>query len=281
MLFEKANGILDLREREAYQAAHLQGSTWLELTSLPESLNALPASPAILYLVGSKEQIEEASLLLDSKGYQINGSLAVDSLASMQQWSEQLPGKVISGKDSKTLWQACPLVQSLMDSIKMNKIVLPCSNERPTVLDVGCGGGRDAIFMAKQKMNVIAIDHEAKVLKRAKSLANMSGAQIKFKCCDIKKTGCLPAQTFDLITMVRFLNRDLFDYIKGSLKPGGVVLIETFVDGVEKLGNPKNPQFILNKGELAEVFADFTIFVDKIAKLPDGRPVNSFIAQKT
>lgn len=280
MLFEKADGILDLRSRDDYQLGHLQGSTWLSLEQLPESLNALPASPATLYLVGDKDQIEAASLLLDSKGYQVNGSLAVDSIEMMQQWAQQLPGKVVTGKESKTLWQPCPLIKSFIEDIQTQKIVLPATEKRHNVLDIGCGGGRDAIFMAKQKMNVIAIDHEAKVLKRAKSLAALSGAQVKFKCCDIKKQDCLPAQEFDVISVVRFLNRDMFSYIINALKPNGVIIFETFVSGVEKIGTPKNPQFILKEGELAEVFADFNIIVDKISTLPDGRPVNSFIAQK-
>ena len=148
------------------------------------------------------------------------------------------------------------------------------------VLDIGCGGGRDAIFLTKNRMNVIAIDHEAKVLKRAKALASLSGASVKFKCCDIKKTACLPEQKFDLILVVRFLNRDMFTYIKESITPGGFVLFQTFVEGVEKFDSPKNPNFILGKAELAEVFDGFNIIVDRIDELNDGRPVASFIAQK-
>lgn len=281
MLFNKADGIIDLRNWQDYQQGHLKGATWLSWQDLPESLNALPAAPASLYLIGDKEEIEAASVLLDSKNYQVEGSLVIESVEVMQVWGEQLPGLLESGKTSKVLWQPCSLVKEFVGLLDQQMIQLPLADkQRADVLDIGCGGGRDAIYLAKQRMNVMAIDHEAKVLKRSKKLAALSGANVKFKCCDIKKDNCLPAQKFDVITVVRFLNRELYPYIVESLKPGGVIVFQTFVEGVEAFGSPKNPNFILNKGELSEVFSGFTTIVDRIENLDDGRPVVCFIAQK-
>ena len=280
MVFTKADGILDLRCKDDYKQGHLKEATWLSWEILPESLNALPAAPASLYLVGQKDEIEAASVLLDSKGYEVTGSLVINSLKAMQDWSLQLPGLVETGMNSKTLWSPSLLVKEFIELLNNQSIRFPSVENRPAVLDIGCGGGRDAIFLTKNRMNVIAIDHEAKVLKRAKALASLSGASVKFKSCDIKKPACLPEQKFDLITVVRFLNRDMFTYIKESISPGGFVLFQTFVEGVEKFDSPKNPNYILGKTELAEVFDGFNIIVDRIDQLNDGRPVASFIAQK-
>jgi len=280
MVFTKADGILDLRSKEDYKQGHLKEATWMSWQILPEGLNALPAAPASLYLVGQKDEIEAASVLLDSKGYEVIGSLVINSLKAMQDWSLQLPGLVETGMNSKTLWSPSLLVKEFIELLNNQSIRFPSVENRPAVLDIGCGGGRDAIFLTKNRMNVIAIDHEAKVLKRAKALASLSGASVKFKSCDIKKPACLPEQKFDLITVVRFLNRDMFTYIKESISPGGFVLFQTFVEGVEKFDSPKNPNYILGKTELAEVFDGFNIIVDRIDQLNDGRPVASFIAQK-
>lgn len=280
MLFAKADGIIDLRSKEAFQKLHLIDSTWLSLEILPESLNALPASPAAFYLVGDQDQIEAASILLDAKGYGVTGSLVIDSDQAMQDWAQQLPDKVTSGKTSKQLWQPSPLIKELLTMLEQSELQLPSHDKRPEVLDIGCGGGRDAIFLAKQRMNVLAIDNENKVLKRAKALAELSGAQVKFKCCDIKKTDCLPQKALDMVLVMRFLNRKKFGYIKQQLQAGGLVVMQTFVEGVEKFHSPKNPNFILKQGELAKEFADFKIIVDRIDTLNDGRPVNSFIAIK-
>jgi len=280
MVFQKADGIIDLRSFVDFKAGHIKESTSLNWEILPESLNALPASPANLYLVGDKDEIEAASILLDSKGYNVTGSLVIHSVQAMQDWSAQLPGLVESGSKSKILWSPCSLVSEFIDLLNQSKFSFPLSDSRPNALDIGCGGGRDAIYLAKNRMNVIAIDHEPKVLKRSKALANLSGANVKFKCCDIKKAACLPEQQFDLMTVVRFLNRDIYEYIKELTRPGGFVLFQTFTQGVEAFDSPKNPNFILKTGELAQVFAGYNIIIDRIETLTDGRPVASFLAQK-
>lgn len=285
-LYQKADGILDLRSRQAFNKGHLVDSTWMSFEDLAESLNQLPAAPAILFLVGNKEEIEEASILLDSKGYEVNGSLVINE-RTLSFWQTSLQNDWIVGKESKRLWQPSSIVLEWLENHRHTLKV-----ERPTVLDLGCGGGRDAVFLAKQKMQVIAIDNKANVINRAKQLAQSSGAQVKFKCCDLNKVECLPTQAqvpsrgqgpaggFDVILGVRFLNRALLKRLSDKLNPNGFLLWETFVDNGEQLESPKNPNFILKTGELAEVFKDLDIITDKIQKLPDNRPVNRFIAQK-
>lgn len=277
MRFQKADGVLDLRTASEYQAGHLQNSTWLTWQALPESLNELPALPAKLFLVGDKEEIEAATLFLDGKGYEVNGSLVIESSEAMLSWSKQLPGLVVLGKESKNLWSPSPLVKEFVEQLDFDaKAIKP----RPTALDLGCGGGRDSVFLARHGWQVTGIDQEARVLKRAKQLATKSGASVKFKCCDLKKSGCFPEGRFDLVTVVRYLNRDLFSQIDAAITPGGYLVYQTFSRGAEAFGSPKNPNFILQVGELSEVFADYRIIVDRIDKLEDGRPIASFIAQK-
>ena len=281
MRFQQADGILDLRNAEDYQAGHLKDSTWLTWLELPECLNELPAtfneSPAKLFLVGDKEEIEAASIFLDSKGYEVNGSLVIESQAAMSGWASQLPGLVVSGKESKHLWSPSPLIKEFVQQLDFDpKSIRP----RLTALDLGCGGGRDSVFLARKGWQVTGIDQEARVLKRAKQLAAKSGASVKFKCCDLKKLGCFPEGAFDLITVVRYLNRDLFKQIDAAITPGGYIVYQTFSSGVEVFGSPKNPNFILQESELSKVFSDYRIIVDRIDKLEDGRPIASFIAQK-
>jgi len=275
MLFSNADGILDLRSFEDFKQAHIKDSTWMAWQDLPEHLNELPASPAGFFLVGSVQAIEETSVFLDSKDYQVTGSLVIESPEAMQEWGEKVPGLLASGAKSKTLWSPNPLLVEFIEAIDLDAKAV-----RPTAVDLGCGGGRDAVFLAKQGWQVSAIDHEARVIKRAKQLANRAGASVKFRNCDLKKNGCLTDQCFDLVLVMRFLNRELFEQIKQIVKPGGWIVFQTFSQGCEKFGSPKNPNFILKPNELAEVFADFQIITDRIDQISDGRPVASFIAQK-
>ncbi|GKT12399.1 MAG: tellurite methyltransferase [Thiomicrorhabdus sp.] len=280
MIFSQADGILDLRPKASFELAHLKDSSSLEWQDLPVRLNELPASPAKLFLVGDKDEIEAASVFLDSKGYEVNGSLVIDSVEAMQNWSQSLPGQVVSGNESKVLWKPSTLVVEFVEHYFEQGLDPKAQKPRPKALDLGCGGGRDAVFIAKQGWQVTGIDQEARVLKRAKQLASSSGASVKFKCCDLKKTDCFPEAEFDLVTVVRYLNRELFSQIDAAIMPGGYIVYQTFVTGAEAFGSPKNPNFILQFGELSKIFHSYQIIVDRIDELSDGRPVASFIAQK-
>lgn len=275
MLFSKADGILDLRSFEDFKLAHVVNATWMAWPDLPEHLNELPASPSNFFLIGSAQSIEEASIYLDSKDYKFSGSLVVESPEAMQAWGERLPDLLVSGAQSKALWAPNPLLVEFTETHDLYAKAV-----RPTAIDLGCGGGRDAVFLAKQGWQVTAIDSEARVIKRAKQLAARAGASVKFRCCDLKKQGCLTDQKYDLVMVMRFLNRDLYEPIKMMIEPGGWIIFQTFVEGAEKFDSPKNPNFILKIGELAQVFSDFKIIADRMETLLDGRPVVSFIAQK-
>ncbi|WP_157753521.1 methyltransferase domain-containing protein [Thiomicrorhabdus chilensis] len=275
MLFDSADGILDLRSFEEFKVAHLPESTWMAWQDVPDHLNELPAAPAKLFLVGSHQAIEEVSLYLHEKNYQVSGSLLINHAEDLARWQQQLPGLFISGKESKTLWSPSALVKEFIESV-----VTDSKSHAGTAIDLGCGGGRDAVFLAKQGWKVTAIDQESRVIKRAKQLASRAGASVKWKCCDLKKAGCLPETEFDLVLVMRFLNRNLYSEIDARVKPGGWLVFQTFVEGVEVFGSPKNPNYILRKGELAQVFADFKVIIDRIDILPDGRPVACFVGQK-
>lgn len=275
MLLAKADGILDLRAWQDYTTAHIVDSTFMPWDELGDSLNELPAAPASFFLVGAFQAIELCSVLLDAKGYQVSGSLIVNRPQDLQAWGDKLPGLLTSGKDSKRLWSPNPLLQAFVAKHPAGAFL-----QRPHALDLGCGGGRDAVFLAKAGWLVTGIDDQARVLKRAKQLAQRNGASVKFKCCNLKQADCIPLGEFELVVMARFLNRELLEGIASRIKPGGFMMVHAFAEGAQAFGSPKHPDQLLKAGELAEVFADFDVIVDKIEPLADGRPVASFIAQK-
>ena len=276
-LFQKADGIIDLREFSEFKLGHLADSTSLPWEVLPESLNQLCAAPAEFFLVGDKQHIEAASILLDSKGYSVNGSLVIDA-KTLSFWKASLAEFWQEGTHSKSLWQPSPVVKEWVQGFL--KEAQSQKDGRLNALDLGCGGGRDAVFLAKNRINVVAIDQEARVLKRAKQLAAAEKASVKFKCCNLSQENCIPEeQKFDLILGVRFLNREILPTLKDKLNRNGFLVWQTFCGDFSKFESPKSEKAILNQHELAEVFASLKIIVDRIDLLPDGRPVNTFIAQ--
>jgi SAM-dependent methyltransferase len=120
------------------------------------------------------------------------------------------------------------------------------------VLDLACGGGRHSRHLAAQGHDVTAVDIDTTGIEAAM----LSGVEIV--SADLEE-GPWPfvKSSFDSIIVVNYLWRPQFNYIKATLKPGGVLIWDTFALGNEKYGKPSNPKFLLKPDELKQAFEDF------------------------
>jgi hypothetical protein len=62
----------------------------------------------------------------------------------------------------------------------------------------------------------------------------------------------LPGRHFDLVLVTNYLHRPILPAIIGAVAPGGLLLYETFAQGNERFGKPRNPNHLLRAGELRE-----------------------------
>ena len=67
-------------------------------------------------------------------------------------------------------------------------------------LDVGCGEGADAIWLARRGWTVTAIDVSDVAVSRAREAAELAGATVDWVCGDALQTP-FPARSFDLVSM--------------------------------------------------------------------------------
>jgi SAM-dependent methyltransferase len=67
-------------------------------------------------------------------------------------------------------------------------------------LDVGCGEGADAIWLARRGWTVTAIDVSDVAVIRARQAAERAGAVVEWVCGDALQTA-FPAGSFDLVSM--------------------------------------------------------------------------------
>ncbi len=140
---------------------------------------------------------------------------------------------------------------------------------RGRALDIASGDGRHAILLAEHGYRVDAIDFAATGLRLARSAALRAGLAIQVLQADLEFYP-LPAQRYDVVLSFFFLQRSLWPALKRALRPGGSVVVETFLIDQRNLGHPRNPAFLLNYGELEEVFADFEIVFHQEGLLATG-----------
>lgn len=119
------------------------------------------------------------------------------------------------------------------------------------VLDLACGSGRHAIWLARQGFQVEAVDRDAA------ALAAMAGfSHIHALIADLEADPWpYPDQGFDGIVVSRYLHRPLLPQLAAALTPGGVLIYETFMIGNERHGKPNNPDFLLQPDELITTYA--------------------------
>jgi SAM-dependent methyltransferase len=117
------------------------------------------------------------------------------------------------------------------------------------VLDVACGGGRHARYLAGLGYRVEAVDRD---FEAARELAGVTG--VAARAADLEG-GPWPyaGQRFDAVVVTNYLHRPLFPHLLAALGAGAVLIYETFAAGNERYGRPGNPDFLLRPGELLEL----------------------------
>ena len=115
-----------------------------------------------------------------------------------------------------------------------------------TVLDLAAGHGRHARALAALGFRVTAVDIDVS------ALGDLAGEVI---AADLE-TGSWPlaGRTFDAVVVANYLHRPHFPHLAESLADEGVLIFETFGQGNERLGRPRNPEFLLAPGELLQAF---------------------------
>lgn len=118
-------------------------------------------------------------------------------------------------------------------------------------LDIACGEGRNALFLAQQGFQVTAIDIAEKGLERGAARAAQLGVEVDFVRADLEE--CRLTGGYDLILNFNFLLRPLIPEMVERLASGGVIVMETIMEGPNLQGEHKR-EFLLQAGELRRLF---------------------------
>jgi len=129
---------------------------------------------------------------------------------------------------------------------------------RGRALDIACGDGRHALFLAGNGYRVEAVDLALTGLRRLRQAAKRDGLALTAIQADLEHFP-LRRERYDVVVNIRYLQRSLWPELRTALRPGGVIVFETFTTEQRKLGSPSNPDFLLEPGELHEAFRDFEL----------------------
>lgn len=265
--------IVDLRAKNAYQQSHIKSACHIPLSYLIQRMHSLPAKSQPLRLVGSESEIQQATKLLELKGYEVSSSLIWNDESCLLLSSLSM---LEIGDKSQRLWQPAPILNYFVKTFGSQ-----FKNKR--ALDIACGAGRDSVFLAMNGWQVSAVDYLPAAIEKLNQLALSHDVKVDGYQVDLEQEP-KPFQkiegVFNLIVVVRYLHRPLLAQIKNKIDLGGYIVYQTFYEGCQRLGRPKNPRYILQANELATIFEGFDILIDEIEYLPDGRPTNIFIAKK-
>jgi SAM-dependent methyltransferase len=116
------------------------------------------------------------------------------------------------------------------------------------VLDLACGGGRHAVYLAGQGFRVTAVDRDMSLSAPHHGLAGVAWLEADLEAAPWPLAG----RRFDGVLVSRYLHRPLFEPLLASLAPGGILIYETFSLGQARYGRPRNPAHLLMPGELLE-----------------------------
>jgi SAM-dependent methyltransferase len=117
-----------------------------------------------------------------------------------------------------------------------------------TVLDVACGNGRHLAWFSQRGHTVTGVDIDIQTASQRALPARLVQADMENRPWPLVDAGA-PEQ-FGAVVVTNYLWRPLIPTLLASLAPGGVLLYETFAAGNETVGRPRNPDFLLQPGEL-------------------------------
>jgi tellurite methyltransferase len=162
-------------------------------------------------------------------------------------------------------------------------------------LDIACGTGRHALFLAARGQHVTGVDYSGVALDILEVRAR--GRQLSLKRKDVfhppgrhlhgglelvhtnLEEAQLPDHCYDLILCVQYLQRTLFPQMVRALRPEGVLLVETFTQAqLEFSGGPRNPAYLLETGELREALPELCVVFYR--ELRAGVGIASLVARK-
>lgn len=156
--------------------------------------------------------------------------------------------------------------------------LLPATGD---ALDLASGSGRNAVWLAEQGFQTLAVDRNATALEALNEEAMLRRLALRTHVVDLENgQPFLEPESFDVIVVVHYLHRPLFPALVRAVRPGGVLVYETFTRAQAARGKPTNPAFLLEPGELLTLVRPLEILANREGDF-EGKMLASVVAARS
>ncbi len=140
-------------------------------------------------------------------------------------------------------------------SSEPSSLLIEAASNRPPgrALDLACGTGRNALWLAQHGWSVTAVDGSPKAIEILRERA--AGLRLETQIADLESPAfTIALASYDLIAICYYLQRTLFAPAKQALVPGGIIV------AIALLAEPaKDNSFRVEPGELRRTFHGWEI----------------------
>lgn len=237
--------ILDVRTPEEFLAHHLPGAALIPLQELGARLGELGSKrqPLLVHCEHGIRSLQACQFLAQmgfSSLYNLTGGLAA--------WDAARDGALGQGPAGAHDWPLPP--RELCEWLPQH---FPLPANDAAALDLAAGRGRVTRYLRAEGFAVTAMDHEVAALQPLAGDAGITVRQLDVESA-AGLTSVEDSGPFALICVVNYLHRPLLPVLPRRLAIGGLLFYSTFVADARATAGPRNPDFLLQPGELAAAF---------------------------
>lgn len=156
----------------------------------------------------------------------------------------------IYSQEKKATPSVCAVLQE-------NNHLLPVTGR---ALDLACGLGSNALFLAKLGLKTEAWDISPVAIEKLQQIAQQENLPLTATQQDLTALSPI-AEQYDVIVVSHYLDRPFCKKIVSMLKPEGLLFYQTFTAEKVSVGGPTNPKFVLAQNELLELFSELSVLV--------------------
>ncbi|HEX9644624.1 MAG TPA: class I SAM-dependent methyltransferase [Acidimicrobiia bacterium] len=169
--------------------------------------------------------------------------------------------------DRRAFWNERYATEGYVFGVDANRFVVEELSDVPAgrALDLGCGQGRNAVWLAAQGHRVTAVDLSEVAVEQGRLLAAEAGVEVEFVVADVLVWDS-PAAAFDLVVL-SYIQLDearrsvVHAKASEALAPGGLLFVvahhaENLEHGV---GGPQLPDLLYDEAQLAGDFAGLEV----------------------